>query len=116
MQINGNQYTGYLARLLLWAIVSIVGIWVPYLIALWYVVFYSVGDDRMGCVVCAALPFVIYGAFESNTTLRKLLKELKAEEGRYRWEIAFAGIVLASPTFLGIVFIGFNILSLLLRS
>ncbi|UCE99017.1 MAG: hypothetical protein JSV82_07495, partial [Planctomycetota bacterium] len=60
MRVIGNQYAGYLTRLLIWAIVSIAGIWAPCLIALWYLVFYSVGDSRMGCVTFVALPFIIY--------------------------------------------------------
>jgi len=76
-----NQYAGYLIRLLMWAIVSIVGIWAPCLIDLWY----GVLDSRMGFVVCAAMPFVLCGTIVSLITLPELFDQLSSQKGRYKW-------------------------------
>jgi hypothetical protein len=95
----------------MWAIVSIVGIWAPCLIDLWY----GVLDSRMGFVVCAAMPFVLCGTIVSLITLPELFDKLSSQKGRYKWEIAFVSIIFVAPTFLGVLFIGINILISLLR-
>ena len=67
-------------------------------------------DSRMGCVTCAALPFIAYGTYISATTLRELSEKLKLDENRYKWVIKYAGFILATPTFLGLALIGMGIL------
>ena len=115
LTITKNQHLSQILRLAMCAAVSIPSFWYPFYISCKF----SEYDHRMGFMVFIfGFPFLILATYFSISTLNKLLHGLKSVRVHWRYIICFIGVILATPSVLGvliiIISIALNLLSLLI--